>query len=201
MITINTANKNTYIISSPKPQQEGLLIHGYGSNKEEVLGLALNIAKETNSKILLFDLPGHGNNQKIKLNLENALQSLSEAINNLKKPSFVIGHSLGARLALMSSLPNTVAISMPSKAFFEGSRKELIKTLRVRRVNETKPYAGLEEILAQPIETCKNTLYLKAGQDLESVLPCQQIKNCNHNDIISAPETADVISAWLKEKL
>ena len=212
MVNIESIDKNTCIVSSPSPKHEGLVLHGYGGNKEEIMGLAIHLAENLDSKIAVFDLPGHGSHQENKLNLKNALAAVSNALRILDNPSFAVGHSLGARLALMTKLPTVTAISPPLDVHFEGSRKDLLRVMRTRRVKEESPFSGSNEIISQDSKLAEKTLLLKADQELATVnsfcekwqnrnIDCHKIKNTNHLDIISAPQTIELTCNWLKENL
>ena len=211
MVNIQGINKSTYIVSSPSPKYEGVVIHGYGGNKEEILGLAIHLATNLDSKICVFDLPGHGH-QENQLNLKNALASLSDALKTLDNPSFAVGHSLGARLALMRELSVVTAISPPLDVHFEGNRKDLLRVMRTRRVKEESPFSGSDEIISQDCKLAEKTLLLKADQELATVnsfcekwqdrnIDCHKIKNTSHLDIISAPLTIELTCNWLRENL
>lgn len=191
---------------------EGLVIHGYGGNKEEILGLAINLAEKLPLKLVVFDLPGHGENNLL-FNLKNSKQAVEAVASLLSQPQFFIGHSVGARLGLLLSLPFAVCLSLPGKAEFKGSNKELLRTLRYKRVQEARPFSGLEEILKTNFFLPLQTLLLLAKTDLKSVKDlakiCHQqqklkmvtINNCQHLDIVSQPATLKEITVWLKTQL
>src|SRR3972149_8424415 len=111
--TLETASR-----AENKVLKEGLIIHAYGSNKEEILGLAVGLALRQDLKLLVFDLPGHGRTGNL-LTLANCLQSLKRAKVLLNKPTFFVGHSLGGYLGLMADLPLGVLISVPDQADFK----------------------------------------------------------------------------------
>lgn len=209
-VEINNWQNRGYLVSSGGGEREGLVIHGYGSNSGEMLGLAVGLAEEMPLKLLVFDLPGHGAAAAAPLTLAAACKSLDEAAAALENLSFFIGHSLGARVGLLSGVARAVCISLPGKTRFEGSRSDLLRHLRARRVNEASPLGGLTEILAAAVEPAEKTLLLRAGHELESVkalaaewenrgIDCHKIIDSNHNDIVSSPETRGVIAAWLKQ--
>lgn len=221
VVQVQLLDPATYIISASKPRYEGLVVHGYGSNKEEILGLSVVLAAQLNLRLLAADLPGHGCLQQTVFNLKNSCRRLAESLKQLSQPVFFIGHSIGARLGLMLGLPLAVCISLPGRAFFEGNQRELVRILRYRRVREKAPYQGLQEILAVEVQPAKKMLLLTATQELKSVkeladnwlvspfakglarnnLTKHTIKNCSHLDIISQPETSRVIALWLKQQL
>ena len=225
-----------YLVGPRGARHQGLVIHGYGGNSEEMLGLAVgNACRLDDVRMLVFDLPGHncagagrksnGETQEFEmaaekvseepyelLTLNAALRSVEAATSALTEPSFFIGHSLGARLGFKAGLPLAVAISMPGPADFSGSRRELLTTLRARRVREAARYKGLEEILSDEVEPAPETFLLRAARDIDSVktltdewqargIRCLRINDCNHNDIVSSREAREAIADWLKEKL
>lgn len=212
MVEVTRWQEDGYLVSAPGARHQGLVIHGYGGNCEEMLGLAVDLASRLELRLLVFALPGHGSAASESLTRQAAVSSLKKAMTALDNPEFFIGHSLGARLGLAAGLPAAVLLSMPDSSGFDGSRQELLRTLRVRRVREETPFQGLEEILAAEVEPAANTLILRAAREPESVkslttawaekgIPCQTIRDSSHNDIISSPETRKVIARWLQENL
>ncbi|MHB1326455.1 MAG: alpha/beta fold hydrolase [Thermoleophilia bacterium] len=212
MVEVTRWQENGYLVSAPGARHQGLVIHGYGGNSEEMLGLTVDLASRLALRMLVFTLPGHGFPASQPLTRRAALLSLKSALAALENPDFLIGHSLGARLGLAAGLPTAVLLSMPGSADFDGSRQELLRTLRVRRVTEGPPLQGLEEILTAEVEPAARTLMLRATREPESVkslaiawakrgIPCRTIRDSSHNDIISSPETRKVIAKWLQENL
>lgn len=211
-VEIDNWQDRGYLVGSGSGAHEGLIIHGYGGCKEEMLGLAVGLAARLPLKLLVFDLPGHGDVAKEPLTLAAARDAVATAAAVFDNPAFFVGHSLGARIGLLSGLEMAVCISMPGAARFEGSRAELLRTLRARRVNEVAPLSGLVEVLENGAAPAARTLLLCAGCELESVtdlaaawslqgIPCRQIKGSSHNDIVSAHETREVAAGWLKDNL
>lgn len=211
-VDIDNWQKRGYLISSGSGAHEGLIIHGYGGCKEEILGLAVGLAARLPLRLLLFDLPGHGSAAEEPLTLAAAREKVAAAVAALDEPAFFVGHSLGARVGLLSGLELAVCISMPGAARFEGSRADLMRTLRVRQVNEAAPLSGLLEVLANGAAPAARTQLLCAGRELESVtelaaawrgqgIPCIEVEGSGHNDIVSVPLTWEVTAAWLKDNL
>ena len=191
---------------------EGLVIHGYGGNKEELIGLAYHVASAAWVRLRLFDLPGHGPDADDLFASRTAASAVRKRIVAMTRPSFFIGHSLGARLGLATGLPAGVTISLPGPALFEGGRRDLLKTLRVRRVREREPFAGLVEILNDPIRPAAETLLLYAANDIKSatdtakewrstVERVERIPETGHLDIVSHPKTCRTISDWLRARI
>ncbi len=212
MVNVDSWRGRGYLVGSPGAARQGLAIHGYGGNSGEMLGLAVDLAARLNLRLLVFDLPGHGGFAREPLTRAAALSALESALGGLEAPAFFIGHSLGARLGLEAGLETAVLISMPGSASFAGSRHELMRTLRARRVNEPRPLQGLEEILAGQARPAPRTLLLRARHELDSVISltaawekrglcCRKIKDSSHNDIISSAAARETIAAWLEENL
>jgi len=198
--------------SSGADLPEGLVVHGYGGNKEEMLGLAYHVAAAAQVRLRLFDLPGHTPDGDDLLTSRTAAAAVQKRVEAMSRPSFFIGHSLGARLGLAAGLPVGVIISLPGPARFEGGRRDLLKTLRVRRVRECEPFAGLVEILNDPFEPAAETLLLYAANDIKSatdtakewrgaVERVERIPETGHLDIVSHPKTWRTVSDWLGERV
>lgn len=211
-IRIHNWQNRGYLVESAPDAVAGLVIHGYGGSSAAMLGLAVSLAARLPLKLLAFDLPGHAGAAGMRLTAAAARAALEEAMTALGEPAFFIGHSLGARVGLAAGLPRAALISMPGLAEFEGSRGELLKLLKPRRVNEAAPFAGLQDIFAQPASPAPDTILLSAAREPESVrslarewqdagINSHRIKDSDHSDIISVPETGEVIAAWLKKSL
>ncbi len=187
---------------------EGLVVHGYGGNKEEMLGLAYHVVVQAGVCLRLFDLPGHAPDKNDLLTRATAAVAVQKRLEGPRRPSFFIGHSLGARLGLEAGLDTGVAISLPGPALFEGSRRDLLRTLRTRRVREPEPFSGLTDILNGPLTPSRGTLLLYAADDIKSVSDAagewggaidriEKIPGAGHLDIISHPQTWRTICDWL----
>lgn len=94
-----------------------IIVPGYGGSKDEELGLAYRVA-EAGFKTFAIDFRGHGENGSHFD--ENIILDLEVVINHCKGfgKVVVIGHSLGGRIALISSSDYAIGISsvIPSKA-------------------------------------------------------------------------------------
>lgn len=231
MVTAKLLDPSVILVTSENPTKKGLVIHGYGGNKEEMLGLAVMLAGNAGLALLIFDLPGHGAFQDKEFNLENSLKRIKEIIHlchsereyaseesqseilrhNVPQDDIIfIGHSIGARLGLMSGISKGILLSMPGDAFFEGNKKDLMRILRVRRVKEKLPFSGLEEILSVEVKPSKDNLMLAADKDIQSVtalydeclgngIECKKIKNSNHLDIVSSSHLCGHMLDWIKD--
>jgi alpha-beta hydrolase superfamily lysophospholipase len=95
------------------PIGAAVIVHGYGGSKEEQLGLAWRVAG-SGLATYAIDLRGHGQHP---LELDDAVKDDAElAIQYARSHGSVVamGHSLGGRLALMSSADFAIGTSPPT---------------------------------------------------------------------------------------
>lgn len=95
----------------PASARGGIVVsHGYGSSKEEWLGIAAYLA-EAGFAALTIDLRGHGENTTPIG--PGVLDDLAGAITYLRRlgPVAVVGHSISGRLSLMTDADAVVAIA------------------------------------------------------------------------------------------
>ncbi|MGI0028795.1 MAG: alpha/beta hydrolase, partial [Nitrososphaera sp.] len=99
-----------YLFLPEAPRGGAAVVHGYGGCKEQMLGISARLAEEGWAALAL-DLRGHGEHPA-PLD-EGMLQDLEAALHWLRRYARVVavGHSLGGRLALISSADLVVAIS------------------------------------------------------------------------------------------
>jgi len=202
------AGAPAYLLSPPSVKGRALVLHGYGSNKEEMFGCALAVAR-VGFKVYVCDLPGHGEHKE-----RLTWPAVREFIEKLKGFGFkaAVGHSLGARLVCLLSCPKLVLLSPPLEAKFEGTKKDLLRTLRARRVREEGYYEGLTSVLnslpALDFNPTKKILLLYSKNDLPTVkkaaakakekgIKVEVIAGVGHNDIVSAQTTLKKIEEWL----
>lgn len=124
-----------------------VVAHNYGGSKEEMLGLALRIAK-TGFTTGVIDLRGHGENN---LPMDgDVLEDLETTVKYFKQFGKVtaVGHSLGGRLALISSADHAIAISPAISKKFSSKTQGMIRILRDYRVkrSEIDLFTIMEEI-------------------------------------------------------
>lgn len=190
----------------------GVVLHGYGGDSTDVAGLAHGLAERLGARITTPDLPGHGTSTEA-LSLVSAQNALGRLGHDLGQIDFVVGHSLGARLAMLLPARARVLISMPGEPIFSGSRRDMIRVLRPGRVVETEPLSGLVEVLASPLPFSEQpALLLVAAQDLETVrsladrwtasgVDCETIGATSHRDVIDSPATLERAANWLAPHL
>ncbi len=99
-----------YLFLPEAPRGGAAVVHGYGGCKEQMLGISARLAEEGWAALAL-DLRGHGEHPAALD--EGLLHDLEAALNWLRRYERVVavGHSLGGRLALISSAELVVAIS------------------------------------------------------------------------------------------
>lgn len=192
-----------------------LLLHGYGGCKEEMLPIATKL-NMLGYVCYIPDLPGHGKNKQAFCldETEVFIDKINSDFVALSETT-IIGHSVGALIAFNTNVENVVSISPPVPQIidFEGSKTKMLKTLRVRRVIENAPFAGLREILNKMHYPAKgaNSLIVHAKNDLSSIIENSKelskkyacalkiIQNANHNDIVSANQTTTLIIEFLNK--
>jgi len=127
-----------YQITPPKATAGAVLVHGYGGCKEQMLGLAARLAS-AGFVALCLDLRGHGEHAASLGN--GLLHDLEAGLARLRPAgrTVAIGHSLGGRLALMSSADVAVAISpaLPSRPSEEG--RQMLVQFGSTAVRATSP--------------------------------------------------------------
>lgn len=126
------------LISPPAPLGSAVVAHGYGGCKEEQLGLTWRVA-EMGLKACSIDLRGHGQHP---LSLDqDVLTDLEDSIHHFRRygPVVAIGHSLGGRLALISSADFAIGLSPPLNPSYCTRTRELLQKLRSYRVRPNDP--------------------------------------------------------------
>lgn len=214
-------------LSSPSSQtirntgRNLLFLHGYGGCKEEMLGLALKTTEALAATGYIVDLPGHGKSEGIfsAFTAEACMAVLQREIT----PDAIIGHSIGARMAMSMPGPKAVvAVAPPLRPELEGDRQKLLRTLRQKRVREDAPFSGLVTVMEQLGEELprpvlsgrQKLLLLRASSDIATVndafdhwkshaevIAHPAIMNSSHLDILTAPATAAAIVRHLAEWL
>lgn len=186
-----------------------LIIHGYGGSAAEMLPLAHGLAVHGIGSVTI-DLPGHGDSRDM-FTYEGCREAIDRELGCGETPIAIIGHSLGARLALLYDSP-VVCLSAPLALDFERGRSQLLRILRVRRVREASAFAGLRAVLLALPEVTFGTpavIYYAAddlatvkdfaGRGYEAGVATIRVEGANHVDIVSAPEVSVGVATWLKE--
>jgi pimeloyl-ACP methyl ester carboxylesterase len=166
-------------ISAPGNTVSAVVIHGFGGNKEEQLGLSFRIA-ELGFDTYTMDLRGHGENANA---LDPAMLDDVEAlIAHCRRAGEVaaVGHSLGGRLALLSSAGYRVGISPALGKTFSGRTRDTVKRQRNHRVSEATEDAGFDIIDALPDVSALTArdLVLYGSRDVpEIVRSCEALQH------------------------
>jgi dienelactone hydrolase len=160
-----------YLLCPSSPAAGVAIAHGYGGCKEHMLGLAARMA-EAGLAASVFDIRGHGEHAAW---LDPAmLEDLEAVLAFLRRFGRVAaaGHSLGGRLALMSSADAVVAISpaLPQRPSGEG--RAMLTSFGSTAVRARTPLEILEILRAMPPPPTgsRPTLLLHAEGDIPSLI-------------------------------
>jgi fermentation-respiration switch protein FrsA (DUF1100 family) len=160
-----------FLLSPASPRGGAVVCHGYGGLKEQMLGLAVAVA-EKGTAALTIDLCGHGENMApIGPAMRDELEAAIAFVRRFGKAA-VIGHSLGGRLALMSSADIVVAMSPSVMMQMSPQGKWMFENLPSPGVRE--PYAGyvleLLEKLGPVPSHGRPCLLLYSERDIQALL-------------------------------
>ncbi len=103
-----------------------LLIHGVGLTTDAWYAMVPQLSQHFS--ITAVDLPGHGDSASVisrsTASLSDYTHAIAGALSNIKEPTIVIGHSLGALIALDLAIrhPKTVAAVLPLNAVFRRTQ-------------------------------------------------------------------------------
>jgi alpha-beta hydrolase superfamily lysophospholipase len=172
------------IIIPPFPRGAAVLAHGYGGCKEELLGLAWRVA-EQGLVACVIDLRGHGEHQLV-MDTE-FLVDMEAAIRHCRQFGKVvaIGHSLGGRLALMSSADFSIGISPPLDPHYCERTQELLQKVRSYRVKQENTKALFEYLRNLPSMKDAGSgriLIIYGSRDVPEILEsCDELKTAGAN--------------------
>ena len=192
-------NINNVIIPSyeTRNQNENLviIIHGYGGNKEEIIGLSLAIANSKFDTITL-DLRGHGESkEKYSKDIINDINCIINVEKKDYKNIITIGHSLGGRLALISNADIRIGISPALPMNYTEQTKNIIKNLRNYRVQINNPddnFTILSILNEYKADEKKKDFFIWCEKDVPEIKKhCLEIQSENsfvipeafHNDV------------------
>lgn len=127
------------LFSPASPRGGAVVCHGYGASKEEMLGVAAAVAQR-GTAALVIDLCGHGENMApIGPGMREELEAAIAFVRRFGKTA-VVGHSLGGRLALMSSADVMVAMAPSVMMQMSPQGKWMFENLPSPGIRE--PYMG-----------------------------------------------------------
>ncbi|MGE5346386.1 MAG: alpha/beta hydrolase [Acidithiobacillales bacterium] len=128
-----------FLLAPASPRGGVAVCHGYGGSKEQMLGIAVAIA-ERGAAALAIDLCGHGENRApIGPGMRDELEAAVAFVRRFGRTG-AIGHSLGGRLALMSTADVIVAMSPSVMVQMSPQGKWMFENLPSPAVRE--PYSG-----------------------------------------------------------
>jgi dienelactone hydrolase len=137
------------MLTPPAPRGAAVVIHGYGGNKEEVLGLASRVAA-AGLVTCALDLRGHGENTRpLDPGVARDVEAGLSALRRFGKVA-AVGHSLGGRLALLSSADFAFALSPALARDYGATTRRMLEDLRSYRVRESEPGTVFEVLRALP---------------------------------------------------
>ena len=130
-----------------KSSRAALILHGYASSKNEMLGFGYEVAEKGYDSYVV-DLRGHGDNEN--LFDENVIYDVEGVLKTLKQKYervITIGHSLGGLLSLKSSSDFAIAISPPLMPNVVDVAKFMLRvnSCRVREKDEDVLFKILEK--------------------------------------------------------
>ncbi len=160
-----------YLFQPSSPSAGVAIAHGYGGCKEHMLGLAARLAEEKLAACV-FDIRGHGEHPAA---LDAAmLEDLEATLAFLRRYGRVaaVGHSLGGRLALMSSADVVVAISpaLPKRPSDEGRAMLMHFGSTAVRARAAGEILDILRAMPPPSATARRTLLLHAQADIPSLI-------------------------------
>ena len=160
-----------YLFLPKSPRGGAAVVHGYGGCKEQMLGISARLGEEGWATLAL-DLRGHGEHPA-PLD-DGVLQDLDAAITWLRQYGRVVavGHSLGGRLALISSADLVIAISpsVTSRPSEEG--RQMLLAFGSTTVRSPSPAYILELLrrMEEIKEPSRPVLLLHGAQDIVTLI-------------------------------
>ncbi|WP_048198171.1 alpha/beta hydrolase [Methanocella arvoryzae] len=185
-----------------------VIVHGYGGCKEEQLGLAWRIA-EMGIATCTIDLRGHGEHSLMLT--DRVIEDVETAVQFCRAYGkvAVVGHSLGGRLALLSSADLAIAISPAlCKTYTQQTHDGMKK--RSFRARAASPETIFEICEALPLweQSDRPAAIIYGSRDIpEIVKACEEqntkgvpvtcIENAAHNDTYLLEATFEEIGKHL----
>jgi dienelactone hydrolase len=160
-----------YLLRPASPAAGVAIAHGYGGCKEQMLGLAARVA-ECGLAACVFDIRGHGEHPaRLDAGMLGDLEAILGYLRRFGRVA-AVGHSLGGRLALMSSADAVAAISpaLPQKPSEEG--RAMLRHFGSTAVRAKDPGEILDILRAMPapVVSSRPTLLLHAEEDIPSLI-------------------------------
>jgi pimeloyl-ACP methyl ester carboxylesterase len=204
------------VITPDCPRGSAVVIPGYGGNKEEMLGLAWRIA-ESGLTACAIDIRGHGEHA---LPLDGAAaDDVEAAVGFCRGHGAVaaVGHSLGGRLALLSSADFAIGISPALRKRFSEQTRTRIRSMRGHRVRELNPDVLFDMLRILPEwDARRKTGIIIGSRDIpEIIAECAALEKKGagivtidqalHGDIFNQEEcfnaVAELLKGWFPDTL
>lgn len=160
-----------YLFLPQNPRGGAAVVHGYGGCKEQMLGISARLGEEGWATLAL-DIRGHGEHPA-PLD-DEVLQDVETAITWLRRYGRVVavGHSLGGRLALISTADLVIAISpsVTSRPSEEG--RQMLLAFGSTTVRSPSPGYILELLrrMEDMKEPSRPVLLLHGEQDIVTLI-------------------------------
>lgn len=159
------------LLEPPAPRGGAAVSHGYGGTKEEMLGLALGLARRGWSAVAI-DLRGHGDHPAV---LDpGLLNDMNGAVDHVRRygPTLAVGQSLGGRLALASDADRAIGFSPSIVRGISETGREMMTTFTSPRVREDHPGYLLEIVADMPPipDDGKPRFIVNSEQDVPGIL-------------------------------
>lgn len=187
-----------------------LLLHGFTGSARSLAALARGL-EATGFETTAMDLPGHGANPEL-LTPEGLVRQAKEACTRLPEPAFVVGHSLGARVAMLLPARAVVALSPPAPGCPPlGGIK--VREFRYVRPNDPGTLATvLSHLDEQPLSLVPTLLLWgerdfpeskaapEAWRGLHPYLTAEELPGLDHWRLPSDPGATARVVAWLGQQ-
>ncbi|MEX0878796.1 MAG: alpha/beta fold hydrolase [Thermoanaerobaculia bacterium] len=160
-----------FLFTPASPRGGAVVCHGYGGSKDQMLGIAVAVA-EKGTAALTIDLCGHGENMApIGPAMRDEVEAAVAFVRRFGRTA-AIGHSLGGRLALMSSADVMVAMSPSVMMQMSPQGKWMFENLPSPGVREPYPTYVLEllEKLGPVPSHGRPCLLLYSERDIQTLL-------------------------------
>jgi pimeloyl-ACP methyl ester carboxylesterase len=149
-----------------------LMLHGYGGNKEEMIGLGFRLA-EVGYACTAIDMRGHGENTHPYDG--HLLDDAERVLALLPGPGrrVALGHSLGGRLALLTRADARIGVSPAVAQHYSDATRALINSMRQQKVRENDPginFAYLAELPCWGLPLTAADLVLYARQEIPEIV-------------------------------
>jgi len=160
-----------FLFTPASPRGGAVVCHGYGGSKEQMLGIVTAIA-EKGIAALAIDMCGHGENTApIGPAMRDEMEAAVAFLRRFGRTA-AIGHSLGGRMALMSSADVMVAMSPSVMMQMSPQGKWMFENLPSPGLRE--PYPGyvlelLDKLGPVPSHS-RPCLLLYSERDIQALL-------------------------------